>query len=206
MAFRPPSLWRRMGQTKKARNIRDSAAGKMARHLHVPGLRQDGANGVRRDLIKSKKLGPRIAAELDLNTDEIAVLMGSNPTTKKVQAIFEEAQALKEKEQTEDIEFGWRGSRLPTQSSSQSLSQTLSPSPTQSSSQSLSQSASPSPSKPSTRERRRSVEERVDNNSENIGDNVDKETDGDKKRKRNHHLRHRKVVKGRNPYLTFRYQ
>lgn len=185
VAFRPPSLWRRMGQTKKARNIRDSAAGKVARHLHVSkGYARMELMWFVGDLIKSKKLGPRIAAELDLNTDEIAVLMGSNPTTKKVQAIFEEAQALKEKEQTEDIEFGWRGSRLPTQSSSQSLSQTLSPSPTQSSSQSLSQSASPSHSKPSTRERRRSVEERVDNNSENIGDNVDKETDGDKKREK----------------------
>jgi len=181
VAFRPPSLWRRMGQTKKARNIRDSAAGKVARHLHVSTAHaRMELMWFIGSLLKSKKLGPRIAAELDLNTDEIAMLMGSNPTTKKVQAIFEESQALKEKEQTEDIEFGWRGSQLPTQSSSQSLSQlpsqasSPSASPTQSSSQSLSQSSSPSPSKPSTPGRKRSVEESVDNNSENVGDDGDK--------------------------------
>lgn len=35
VAFRPPSLWRRMGQTRKVRSIRDSVARKIGRHCHL---------------------------------------------------------------------------------------------------------------------------------------------------------------------------
>jgi replication factor C large subunit len=99
-----------MGQSKKARTVRDSAAKKIGGHLHL------SARYVRLELMDfmgqllgSKKVAPLVAAELDLNQDEIALLMGSTPTTKKVQSIFEQAQALREKEAEEDIEFGWRG-------------------------------------------------------------------------------------------------
>jgi replication factor C large subunit len=57
--------------------------------------------------LKSKKLAPKVAAELDLNPDEIALLMESTATTKKVQTIFEEAQKIREAELVEEIELGW---------------------------------------------------------------------------------------------------
>ncbi len=111
IAFRPPGLWRRLGQSKKARNIRDSAAKKIARHVHL------SARYVRAELmgfigllLKDKKLAPKVAAELDLNPEEIALLTGSTPTTKKVQAVFEEAQRIREAEAVEDIELAWGGS------------------------------------------------------------------------------------------------
>ncbi len=111
IAFRPPGLWRRMGQTKKARNIRDSAAKKIAVHIHL------SARYVRAELmsfigllLKDKKLAPKVAAELDLNPEEIALLTGSTPTTKKVQAVFEEAQKIREAEAVEEIELAWHGS------------------------------------------------------------------------------------------------
>lgn len=115
VAFRPPGLWRRMGQSKKARNIRDSAAKKIAGRVHL------SARYVRAELmgfigllLKDKKLAPKVAAELDLNPDEIALLTGSTPTTKKVQAVFEEAQRIREAEAVEEIELAWGG---PTQRS-----------------------------------------------------------------------------------------
>ncbi len=111
IAFRPPGLWRRMGQSKRARNIRDSAAKKIAGRVHL------SARYVRAELmgfigllLKDKRLAPKVAAELDLNVDEIALLMGSTPTTKKVQAVFEEAQSIREAEAVEDIELAWGGS------------------------------------------------------------------------------------------------
>lgn len=111
IAFRPPGLWRRMGQTKKARNIRDSAAKKIAARVHL------SARYVRAELmsfigllLKDKKLAPKVAAELDLNPEEIALLTGSTPTTKKVQAVFEEAQRIREAEAVEEIELAWHGS------------------------------------------------------------------------------------------------
>jgi replication factor C large subunit len=61
-------------------------------------------------LLKDKKLAPKVAAELDLNPEEIALLTGSTPTTKKVQAVFEEAQRIREAEAVEDIELAWGGS------------------------------------------------------------------------------------------------
>lgn len=109
IAFKPPAIWRRMGQSRKARNVRDTAAKKIGTHCHV------SARYARAELmdflgalLKSKKLAPSIAAELDLNLDEIALLMESTPTTKKVQAIFEEGQKIREAEVAEDIELGWR--------------------------------------------------------------------------------------------------
>ncbi len=110
IAFRPPGLWRRMGQSKKARNIRDSAARKIGGRVHL------SARYVRAELmgfigllLKDKKLAPKVAAELDLSIEEIALLMGSTPTTKKVQSIFEEAQTLREAEAVEDIVLAWGG-------------------------------------------------------------------------------------------------
>ncbi len=110
IAFRPPGLWRRMGQSKKARNIRDSAAKKIAVRVHLSSryVRAElmGFIGL---LLKDKQLAPKVAAELDLNPDEIALLTGSTPTTKKVLAVFEEAQRIREAEAIEDIELAWGG-------------------------------------------------------------------------------------------------
>ena len=41
--------------------------------------------------------------------DEIALLLGSTPTTKKVQSIFEEAMKMRAAEEFEEIELGWHG-------------------------------------------------------------------------------------------------
>jgi replication factor C large subunit len=123
LAFRPPGIWRRMGQTRKARNIRDSAAKKVAQKCHVSkrvaimeildfiGL-----------LLRDKKLGSRVAAELNLDSEEIALLIESSSSTKKVLAIFEEAQRLLEAERVEEIELAWH--KLP-QNAVQSISKRL---------------------------------------------------------------------------------
>lgn len=112
IAFKPPALWRRMGQSKKARNIRDSAAKKIGARCHVSmghaRLELIDFLGL---LLKSKRLAAPVAAELDLNQDEIAFLMESTSTTKKVQTIFEEAQKIREAELVEEIELGWHGSQ-----------------------------------------------------------------------------------------------
>ena len=110
VAFRPPSRWRRMGQTKKARNIRDSAAKKIGRHCHVSAafVRAElmGFVGL---LLADKKKAVPLAAELELDADEIALLLGSTTTTKKVQNIFEEAMKIRAAEEFEEIELGWHG-------------------------------------------------------------------------------------------------
>lgn len=110
VAFRPPSRWRQMGQTRKARSIRDSAAKKIGRHCHVSAafVRAElmGFVGL---LLADKKKAIPLAAELELDADEIALLLGSTTSTKKVQNIFEGAMKLRAEEVFEDIEFSWHG-------------------------------------------------------------------------------------------------
>lgn len=108
IAFRPPSLWRRMGQTRKARSIRDSAAKKIGRHCHVSAsFARSELMGFVGLLLKDKKRAAPLAAELDLEAEEIALLLGSAPTTKKVQSIFEEALKIRTMEEIEEIELAW---------------------------------------------------------------------------------------------------
>jgi replication factor C large subunit len=110
VAFRPPSLWRRMGQTRKARGIRDSAARKIARRCHVSaGFARAELMGFVGLLLKDKKIAAPLAAELELEAEEIALLLGSTTTTKKVQVLFEEAQKIREAEKIEEIELAWHG-------------------------------------------------------------------------------------------------
>lgn len=110
VAFRPPSRWRQMGQTRKARSIRDSAAKKIGRHCHVSAafVRAElmGFIGL---LLADKKKAMPLAAELGLDADEIALLLGSTPSTKKVQNIFDGAMKLREAEEYQDIELSWAG-------------------------------------------------------------------------------------------------
>jgi replication factor C large subunit len=104
-----------MGQTRKARSIRDSAARKIGRHCHVSltFARSELMDFVGM-LLKDKKGAPQLAARLDLTAEEIALLMGSSPGTKKVQNIFEEAMRIRSREQIEEIELAWRKSSQPT--------------------------------------------------------------------------------------------
>jgi replication factor C large subunit len=110
VAFRPPSLWRRMGQTRKARGVRDSAARKIAKRCHISvGFARAELMGFVGLLLKDKKIAAPLAAELDLEVEEIALLLGSTSATKKVQVLFEEAQKIREAETIEEIELAWHG-------------------------------------------------------------------------------------------------
>jgi hypothetical protein len=60
-------------------------------------------------LLKDKKNAAQLAAELELDAEEIALLLGSTSATKKVQVLFEEAQKIREAETIEEIELAWHG-------------------------------------------------------------------------------------------------
>jgi replication factor C large subunit len=110
VAFRPPSRWRRMGQTKKARSVRDSAAKKIGRHCHVSmAFARAELMGFVGLLLADKKKAVPMAASLALDAEEIALLLGSTSTTKKVMSIFEEAVKIRAAEEYEEIELSWQG-------------------------------------------------------------------------------------------------
>jgi replication factor C large subunit len=97
-----------MGQTRKARSVRDSAAKKIGRRCHVSAsFARSELMGFVGLLLKDKTRAAPLAAELDLEAEEIALLLGSAPTTKKVQSIFEEALKIRTAEEIEEIELAW---------------------------------------------------------------------------------------------------
>ena len=106
--YQAPQFWKKLGQTRAKRNIRDSLAGKIGALCHM------SKRYARSDLIwffkhvmKSKELAVDVAAELDLNPDEIAFLLDTKATTKKVKTIYESAQQLIQAQVKHDIEvFG----------------------------------------------------------------------------------------------------
>jgi len=109
--FRPPGYWRRMGQTKGARQVRDSAAKKIGRHCHISArMARAEMMGFFGLLLKDQDTGPKVAALLDFSVEEIALLLGTKPTTKKVAKLYDAAQEIIEEERVSQIEGAWGGS------------------------------------------------------------------------------------------------
>jgi replication factor C large subunit len=98
-----------MGQTRKARSVRDAAAKKIGAHCHVSAaFARAELMGFVGLLLSDKKKAAPLAAELELEAEEIALLLGSSPSTKKVQSIYEEAQRIRAAEEIQEIELGWQ--------------------------------------------------------------------------------------------------
>ncbi len=112
--FQPPSLWRKLGQTKGMRNIRDSAARKIGTHCHVSmSYTRSQLLQFFRMMLMDDKYAIGVTALLALEPEEIAFLTGSKSVTKKIQKIFDESKALAESEIEHEIEMfgGFTGKR-----------------------------------------------------------------------------------------------
>lgn len=111
--YQPPSLWRKLGQTKGMRQIRDSTAKKIGTHCHVStNFTRSALFPFFRIMMQNDESAPVVAALLGLEPDEIAFLIESKSVTKKVQKIYETARSLIEKETYHEVElFGGFGEK-----------------------------------------------------------------------------------------------
>ncbi|MDO8726742.1 MAG: replication factor C large subunit [Candidatus Methanoperedens sp.] len=109
--YQPPSLWRKLGQTKGKRQLRDSVAKKIGTYCHVSmSYTRSQLFPFFRSAIKNDEYAPSITAILRLEPEEIMFLEGSKSVTKNIQKIFDEAQLMIEKETEHEIEvFGGFG-------------------------------------------------------------------------------------------------
>ena len=109
--YQPPSLWRKLGQTKGKRQLRDSVAKKIGTYCHVSmSYTRSQLFPFFRLAIKNDEYAPSITAILGLEPEEIMFLEGSKSVTKNIQKIFDEAQLMIEKETEHEIEiFGGFG-------------------------------------------------------------------------------------------------
>lgn len=111
--YQPPSLWKKLGQTKSMRQVRDSTAKKIGTHCHVSmSFTRSQLFPFFRKLIKDEKYAPGVIALLGLEPEEIAYLLESKTVTKKSQQLYDTARSLIEDETDQEVElFGGFGPR-----------------------------------------------------------------------------------------------
>jgi len=99
--FSPPSTFRKLGQSKPKRMVRNSLSGKIGGYCRTS--QKDAYNLIPffKILFSNNGTAINISALLGLDPGEIAMLLDTRKDTKKVTKIFDAAEGLIEKEQTE---------------------------------------------------------------------------------------------------------
>ena len=92
-----PGILRTLSSNKSSRALKKNLSEKIGPKLHSSSNQTISSHlPFLKVIFRDKELAPRLSAEFDLNEKEIAFLLDSKPSTKKVQKIFEEAQELKQ--------------------------------------------------------------------------------------------------------------
>ncbi|ADI74248.1 AAA ATPase central domain protein [Methanohalobium evestigatum Z-7303] len=95
--FSPPSYWRKLGQMRAKRDLRDNIASKIAQH-NYKSIRHVRSNltPVYTKLLKDDDYAVDITADLNLSLDELVYLTGSKKTTKRLKNIHQKAESMVE--------------------------------------------------------------------------------------------------------------
>jgi replication factor C large subunit len=103
--YSPPTYWQKLGRTKGARTLRDSLAAKIGKACHVSKREARSAYmPLIRTLFVREDLAARLAAELRLEEEEIAFLLGVKKTSKKAGEIYKKSRELMEEEVEQEID------------------------------------------------------------------------------------------------------
>jgi replication factor C large subunit len=104
--LQPPSMWRRMGQLRSKRNMRDNIAAKVGLHCNEP-IRDCRIDLLRMYglLLKNEDYAVDAAYSLELDVDEIAYLTESKRVTKKIQKIYDASREMMHEKEDEDIDI-----------------------------------------------------------------------------------------------------
>ena len=91
--FQQPSLWRRLGQTRSKRDLRDNIASKIGEHS-FKSLRYSRKNllNLYSHMVKDETSSIAVIGCLRLELEEFMYLSGSTKASKKMQKIYNEAQ------------------------------------------------------------------------------------------------------------------
>jgi replication factor C large subunit len=106
--YQSPSLWRRMGQMRSKRDLRDNIASKVGEHSYE-SMRYSRNNLLElySRILKEEEYAIEITAGLGLELEELTYLSGSTKASKKLQKIYDRAQELllEGKEESAEMEF-----------------------------------------------------------------------------------------------------
>ncbi|WP_340818692.1 replication factor C large subunit [Methanolobus sp. WCC4] len=91
--YQPPSLWRKMGQMRARKNMRNNIAVKVGSHCNE-SMRYSRLEvaGMYSRLLHQDEYATDVIATLGLDLDEFLYLVGAKKVTKKLQAVYDEAQ------------------------------------------------------------------------------------------------------------------
>ncbi|MCQ1535904.1 replication factor C large subunit [Methanosarcina sp. KYL-1] len=93
--YQQPSLWKRLGQTRSKRDMRDNIASKVGVHsFESMHYSRSSLLGLYSRMLNDEAYAVDIAAGLGLELEELMYLSGSSKASKKLQKIYDEAQAL----------------------------------------------------------------------------------------------------------------
>ena len=97
-----PTLLRKLSASRALRAMKKGLGTKIGKKIHTSS-REVMAYDLPylQIFFEDKELAARYTAEFELNDKELAFLMNTKPTTKKVQKILEEAEEIKQKDFTE---------------------------------------------------------------------------------------------------------
>ncbi|MDY0128882.1 MAG: replication factor C large subunit [Methanosarcina vacuolata] len=106
--YQPPSLWKKMGQIRSKRDLRDNIASKVGEH-NFESMRYSRNNllDLYSHMLKNEESAVEITAGLELELEELIYLSGSTKASKKLQKIYDRAQKLllEGKEEADGTEF-----------------------------------------------------------------------------------------------------
>jgi replication factor C large subunit len=110
--LQPPSVWRRMGQMRARRDMRDNIASKISRHCHEPMIesRSDSMRMYSK-IVEDDGRAVDVATVLRLDADEIAYLKGKK-VGKKIQGIYDQSLKRLGEREAEDIDVFIRGKEV----------------------------------------------------------------------------------------------
>lgn len=106
--YQQPSLWRRLGQTRSRRDIRDNIASKVGEHnFESMHYSRNNLLGFYSLMLKDEASAIEVTANLELELEELMYLSGSTKVSKKLQNIHDEAQKLLDtkREKAEESDF-----------------------------------------------------------------------------------------------------
>ncbi|WP_319508077.1 replication factor C large subunit [uncultured Methanolobus sp.] len=94
--YQSPSLWRKMGQMRSKKDMRNNIAVKVGTHCHE-SMRYSRLEvaGLYTKLLETDAYSAEVVAILGLEMDELLHLLGAKKVTKKIQSLYDEAQELR---------------------------------------------------------------------------------------------------------------
>lgn len=104
--YSPPTYWQKLGRAKSVRVTRDSLAAKVGKYCHTSKAEARSAYiPLLKFIFEDKGYATRLSAELGLDEDEIAYLLDTKKTTKKVGDIYKESREIMEQKVEEEIDL-----------------------------------------------------------------------------------------------------